>query len=273
MKRGCVFHRISQVLAPGAAPTNLLIVATVLALPLAARPKASFFRGLALTAVALLVGLGILPAGDWLLRPLENRFPPYSENETTPSGLIVLGGFLSHEETLGGWHTEPNQSAGRLFAVASLARHYPNAIVLVSGGPIDPVTNTSEADAVAGYLEELAVPQRRILEERGSADTFENARFCAVLVHPRPGERWLLVTSAWHMPRAMGAFRAAGFDVVAAPADWRVGPSLWPQGWSASANLAKVDLATKEYIGLLAYRFAVRSAQLWPRPAGSKARS
>ena len=104
--------------------------------------------------------------------------------------------------------------------------------------------------------------------ESESRTTAENATFTRQLVSPKPGERWLLVTSAFHMPRSMGAFRKAGFEVEAYPVDWR------SRGWSdlaspfssLSMGLARTDTAVHEWTGLIAYWMTGRSSELFPGP-------
>jgi uncharacterized SAM-binding protein YcdF (DUF218 family) len=104
------------------------------------------------------------------------------------------------------------------------------------------------------------------LEPR-SRNTVENAVFSKAIAQPKPGERWLLVTSAQHMPRSVGAFRQAGFPVEAYPVAWRTdvhyrfGLSL-----TIGSNLARLDLAANEWVGLLAYWLAGQSSALWPAP-------
>jgi uncharacterized SAM-binding protein YcdF (DUF218 family) len=122
------------------------------------------------------------------------------------------------------------------------------------------VGQTGEADAICAYLTIMGVEPKRLLLERRSRDTFENAQFSFAMAKPKPGERWLLVTSAYHMPRAVGCFRGVGFDVTAAPADWQLRQRL--SSWSASRNLSKVNLAVKEYVGLLVYRVLGKTPSL-----------
>lgn len=263
-----MFHGISQasslLLTPTNALTGLLACGLIVALvPRVAVPG----RRLVTAATIALATLAIFPVGDWLLAPLETRFPGYRPTNGSPvAGIIVLGGSVSLRDAPGAPHPQPNEATDRLFEAARLARDFPGVRVLVSGGPVDPATNVSEADLVAGYLEELGVAPARILRERRSQDTYENARFSAALVHPTSRERWLLVTSAYHMPRAVGCFRPAGFTVSAAPADWRGNREGLPTSWSASANLRKVDVAWKEYVGLVAYRLRGRTTALFPGP-------
>jgi uncharacterized SAM-binding protein YcdF (DUF218 family) len=95
----------------------------------------------------------------------------------------------------------------------------------------------------------------------------ENAEFSRALAAPKPGERWLLVTSAFHMPRAMGLFRAAQFPVEAYPVDWRTaaGDRLFPFD-TVSAGLRRTDTAVREWVGLIGYRLTGRSRTLFPGP-------
>ena len=249
------------------APTNLIALVTLVGLALCVWPRMAVAgRRLTLTSAVVFTALAVLPIGDWMLAPLEDRFPPTAAQRGPITGIVVLGGSVSLMDEPGRPQAEPNQASSRLFVAAQLAEIYPSASILVSGGPIVPTTGRSEADAVAAILVRLGVAPTRILRERASADTYENARFSAAMVHPQRGQRWLLVTSAFHMPRAVGAFRKAGFDVVAAPADWRANGRSDGLTWSAVSNLGKVDVASKEYIGLFSYRLVGRTDRLFPGP-------
>jgi uncharacterized SAM-binding protein YcdF (DUF218 family) len=99
-------------------------------------------------------------------------------------------------------------------------------------------------------------------------DTYENALFTARILDPKPGERWLLVTSAWHMPRAMGCFRRAGFAVEAWPVDYRTPGRLEPMRFHSSIpeGLRRIDFVVREYIGLAVYYLAGRTEALLPAP-------
>jgi uncharacterized SAM-binding protein YcdF (DUF218 family) len=121
---------------------------------------------------------------------------------------------------------------------------------------------------VGGALASLGLDPARLTLESASRTTAENARLTARLVAPRPGETWWLVTSAFHMPRAVSAFRAAGFPVVAYPIDHRTGgiaDALRPFA-SVSEGLRRTDVAAREWIGLLAYRASGRTSTLFPEP-------
>jgi uncharacterized SAM-binding protein YcdF (DUF218 family) len=126
----------------------------------------------------------------------------------------------------------------------------------------------AEAGAVRRFAGALGIDPDRILVEDRSRTTEENAAFSKALVEPKPGERWLLVTSAWHMPRAVGCFRQAGFGVTAYPVDFRTrGASDARRPFAfVSDGLRRVDVAAREWAGLLAYRLAGRVPELFPGP-------
>jgi uncharacterized SAM-binding protein YcdF (DUF218 family) len=219
-------------------------------------------------AAIVLTILAVLPVGDWLLWPLETRFAPFKPDGAPVMGIIVLGGAVSFHDAPGAPRAQPNEAFDRVIAAARLARAFPESRVLVSGGPLDPITQTAEADFVAGYLTELGVDPSRLTVERRSRNTFENAQFSRRLAGASATQRWLLVTSAFHMPRAMACFRRAGFNVAAAPVDWRRSGGR-AEAWSSTSALEKVDLAVREYGGLLVYRALGRTSTLFPAPGAA----
>jgi len=226
-------------------------------------------RALAALGVLLLLIAGLSPLGNALMLPLEERFPPWDASRGAPAGIIVLGGAIGPEISAARGMTDLNESAERLTATAALAQKYPAARIVYSGGNARLVlTGGIEADYAIDLLESLGVARARVLAERQSRNTIENAEFSRKLAGPKPGERWLLVTSAYHMPRAIGAFRRAGFPVEAYPVDWRTrGPiDLWLPFETVTAGLRRTDTATREWIGLVAYWLTGRSSELFPAP-------
>jgi uncharacterized SAM-binding protein YcdF (DUF218 family) len=149
-----------------------------------------------------------------------------------------------------------------------LARRYPSALVVYSGGD-DSLTRgrTTEASEAGRLLAAMGVdPARMVLEDR-SRNTDENARFTGDIVHPEPSQVWLLVTSAWHMPRSMGLFRKAGFNVVAYPVDYRSrGDGADWRAEESTRRIRSFNLAVHEWIGLVVYRLTGRTDDLFPAP-------
>ena len=230
---------------------------------------AALGRKLAVTTLVLLALVAFSPLGNLLLYPLESRFPAWDPSRGAPDGIIVLGGSVDID--LSAAHRTPvvSHAADRMLAPAELARRYPNARIVFTGGTANLVaTEAREADYSAPILEGLGIPKERLILERESRNTWENAIFTKQLVAPKAGERWLLVTSAFHMPRSMGIFRRAGFNVEAYPVDWRMGgrDQLFAFTRNGANGLGKTDVAMREWIGLVAYRIMGRTDELLPGP-------
>ena len=151
--------------------------------------------------------------------------------------------------------------------MAMLARHFPDIPIIVAAGSGDVRgERATEAAAIAPYLEALGIAPSRVTLEAVSRNTFENAVESWRRIGPEPGGRWLLVTSAFHMPRAMGVFRAAGWDPVPYPVDYLVsGQERWPV-LAPAARWLDLRLAVHEYAGLLGYYLAGYSNTLFPGP-------
>ena len=170
---------------------------------------------------------------------------------------------------------QPVLSDGERMAVAAiLAKRYPDARVIFSGGNGSLLAaSSSEAQEAQKLLVELGVDPARITLEDASRNTDENARFTAKLVGPRSAQRFLLVTSAYHMPRSMGLFEKAGFNVTAFPVAFRTLGEGRDLLWETHAprNLETFEIAAKEWIGLVAYWATGRIENLFPGPrrAGS----
>jgi uncharacterized SAM-binding protein YcdF (DUF218 family) len=158
-------------------------------------------------------------------------------------------------------------SVARMIAAAALARRYPNARIVFTGGSADLLSSDArEADYAIEVFEGLGIPRERLTIERRSRNTAENAEFSRIVAAPKSGERWLLVTSAFHMPRSVGLFRKAGFAVEPYPVDWRAGVDLWAWRPLSLEGLGVVDASVREWMGLLAYRISGKTSELFPGP-------
>jgi uncharacterized SAM-binding protein YcdF (DUF218 family) len=264
-----VFFFLSKTLGILALPTDFLIVVGLVGVVLLATRFAHLGRRLMLMSIALLALCAFSPLGNWLLYPLESRFPPWDASHGAPDGIVVLGGSIDADLSVA--HDAPvlGGAAGRIFAAAALARQYPDARIVFSGGSANLIDNDArEADYAGTIFESLGIAKTRLIMERRSRNTQENAAFSRALALPKPGERWLLITSAFHMPRAVGLFRKAGFAVEAYPVDWRVGgrSDLFRCFAIAHDGLARTDTAVREWIGLLAYRMSGKIDELLPGP-------
>jgi uncharacterized SAM-binding protein YcdF (DUF218 family) len=261
-----MFFVLSKTFGLLALPTNFMIIlgliGAVLTLTRLARPG----RGLMVTAILLLMIAGFTPLGNLVLAPLEDRFPAWDPAKGAPDGIVVLGGPIDPDLSLVHGMPVTLGGADRLIQAAALARRYPDARILFTGGSANLVsTNAKEADQAAELLMSLGVPKERLILERQSRNTYENAVFSRAMVMPKPGERWLLVTSAYHMPRSVGLFRKAGFPVEPYPVDWRVTSVSDFETFSVQ-GLRRTDIAVREWVGLVAYWLRGRTDQLFPGP-------
>jgi uncharacterized SAM-binding protein YcdF (DUF218 family) len=159
-----------------------------------------------------------------------------------------------------------NDGADRIRYAGMLARQRSGVPVLISGGQVFARPGMrSEAEAMADMLVELGVARDRIKLESASRTTAENAAFAKTLAAGTSAP-WLLVTSAYHMPRAMGVFRKAGVPVIAAPTDWHGDDDAPLLLFRAADQLNKFDFVAHEYVGLLGYWLGGKTSSLFPAP-------
>jgi uncharacterized SAM-binding protein YcdF (DUF218 family) len=221
-------------------------------------------------SVVLLAICGFSPLGRLLLYPLESRFPPWDAVRGAPDGIIVLGGSIDVDLSAAHGVAVTSGGADRLIAAAMLANRYPNARIIYSGGSSRLISGDArEADYATALFESLGVSRKRLTMEPRSRNTQENAEFSKALAAPKSGERWLLVTSAYHMPRSAGLFRKAGFEVETYPVDWRGGEraNLLMFSTVALDGLERTDVALREWMGLVAYWATGKIDRLLPGPA------
>lgn len=253
-------------------PSSLAVVSILVGLALSATARHQRFgRGLAWGGALFLLAAGMLPLGNVLILPLEQRFA--SEPSPKPGdridGIIILGGFEDGWVSAGRGMLTTNEAGERLTEAVRLSRIFPDARIVFSGGVGTLLRPGADATGpVQAYLVDVGVARERIALEGKSRNTYENAQYSAALLRPTPEQRWLLITSAYHMPRATALYRQAGFAVRAYAVDYRTrGPEdrLRPFE-SIPAGFMRLDLAFKEWLGLIAYRVLGRTDELLPRP-------
>ncbi|SIQ73664.1 YdcF family protein [Bosea sp. TND4EK4] len=262
-----MFFVLSKIVWFFGSPVNCAILAAGLAAVLAFTRFARLARWLGAVAMAVLVLLAFSPLPRAVIRPLEDRFPQQDAAKGPVTGIVVLGGAVG----MARGDVVLNASASRMTKAVELARLHPQAKVVFTGGAANLVSAVqyTEADGARRLFEGLGLEPARLVMEDKSRNTWENATFTRRLVEPKPGERWLLVTSAWHMPRAIGVFRKAGFPIEAFPVDyWSRGkPDDFLRPYSRAPRALEIaDNGFKEWVGLLAYRLAGYSDELFPKP-------
>lgn len=219
-------------------------------------------------------GLGVYlvvlatPLPPLVVLPLEERFARPALAPERVEGVIVLGGAVDQNLAEARGIPALNGAAERMTELVILARRYPEARLVFTGGQGSLVHGgVTEADVARDLFLAMGVPSDRLVFEGDSRNTWENAVFTHRLVSPRPSETWLLITSASHMPRSVGAFRRAGWQVVPWPVNYRTGRSfaaLYDDPFPLRLQLFETGL--REWLALIAYRLLGRSDALFPAP-------
>jgi len=265
-----VFFFLSKTIGVLLLPSNLMMAIGIAGLILLITRFARLGRKLVVASLLSLAICGYSPLGNLLIYPLEQRFPQWDSAGGAPDGILVLGGSIKPDLSAARGVAVFGTSVDRVIAAAGLARRYPNARVVFSGGNANLASSDAakEADFALPVFESFGIARDRLTIERHSRNTFENAEFSKALVSPKAGERWLLVTSAFHMPRSVGVFRKVGFAVEPYPVDWRTGRpgDLLKLSDYLTDGLDRVDAASREWIGLLAYWMTGKTSALFPGP-------
>ena len=236
-----------------AAPSHLLLWLTVLTAVALAVGRPRLGRWLATVTALLFVVFGVLPTGDWLAQRLEDQYRRPAVLPARVDGILDLGGGLGDDILVARHAPATALSEARLVSTFELARRYPAARVVFSGG----WGRYADAAAAAYGFAQMGLDPRRLTLESRSHDTFENLVFSRQLAKPKPGEVWVLATSAIQMPRAMAVARRLGWPMIPWPTDYLTRPAAGRPlaDWlDVVGNLQRADAALHEDIGLIAYR-------------------
>lgn len=229
------------------------------------RRRHGFF--LVLVSTVSLSAIAVLPISATVVMPLEDRFPTPALPDHV-DGIVVLGGSVVPPVSVARGRPTVRESSDRLFAAVALARRYPDARVILVGGVVMPKPGAiPESWVMRDVLESSGIDGKRIEVETASRNTWENALYARDIARPAPGQVWVLVTSANHMPRAVGCFRQLGFAVLPYPVDYlTTGKVRLGEGAEVSKELRRFDIAVHEWIGLLGYRMLGWTNELFPGP-------
>jgi len=251
------------------APSHLLLWLTLLTAVALIFGRPRLGRWLAIVTALVLVVFGVLPTGHWLAERLEDQYPRPAALPAHVDGILDLGGGLGDDILVARHAPAAALSEARLVSTFELARRFPAARVVFSGG----WGRHPDADAAAYVFAQMGLDPRRLTLENRSRDTLENLLFTRRLVRPKPGEVWVLATSAIQMPRAMAVARRLGWTMIPWPTDYltRPGPRPLADYLDVLGNLARSDAALHEVLGLVAYRMR-GAGSAPPAAAGNVAR-
>ena len=245
---------------------NLLFISIIgIALALALR----WYRAARLISYGLVIFcviLAILPFGMIVIQALENRFPQNPKLPTKIHGVLVLGGIINAEITEARAAPAMSDGVERISELKVLLKHSPELRIVFTGGSGDPLKQQfKEAHSVPEVLKRFEIKLASVVFEDRSRNTHENAVFTYQIVRPKDDENWVLVTSAFHMPRSVGVFRKAGWRIIPYPVDYKTtGNEPFRLGFDFRGGISGFATALHECLGLLFYWLTDRSDSLFP---------
>ena len=254
-------------------PGNLFIIVLTAGALLLWTSKARLGRGLVSLALLGALSVTVFPVGKTMMGMLENRFKRLEPMPENISGIIVLGGVFNQFIAKKRGSAAPNFAPGRFAEFVRLAKLYPDARLVFTGGSGSlSRPDVKEADFAGPLLKSWGLDIARVIFENRSRNTFENANYSKALMQPKPGEKWILITSAFHMPRAIGVFRRAGWNVLPAPVEYLTAgdESLWPPQFKFRRGINTFSHAIHEWLGLSFYWLTGRTDTLIPAPRDQK---
>ncbi|ACB95304.1 YdcF family protein [Beijerinckia indica] len=264
-----MFFNLSKIFWLFAEPGSFIILLGLLGLILVFTPWVKAGQRLQAIAILLLAFVLLTPFGAFVVRPLEDRFPNPDLHAIDPAGIIVLGGGMDSRESKARGVPILNTAGSRMTAGVELSRLFPQAKLIFTGGSGDLMGDQPSESIYARELwQNLGVPAEQMVFEGNSRNTWENAVFTRDLIKPKPEDRYLLVTSAAHMPRSVGIFRKVGFNVIPYNANYMtIGDARdWSVTTLAHDRLRMLSFGLREWIGLLAYRLTGKTSDFFPGP-------
>lgn len=261
-----LFFWLSKLIWLIIAPDSLLLILLLLAWILLWRGNVRMAKRFLGLVVSVMLLVALFPVDEWFLYPLEKRFPVNPALPMKVDGIIVLGGAEDAERSSAWNQAEVNEWAERFLAAIALARQYPAAKLVFTGGSSNMLSQGPKgADVAMALFKQQGLDITRITFERNSRNTFENAVFTKAMVKPHAAENWVLVTSAFHMPRSVGIFCKAEWPVIPYPVDHQTRPdALFRVDLDLALHLDHLTVGVREWVGLIAYYATGKTTALLP---------
>jgi uncharacterized SAM-binding protein YcdF (DUF218 family) len=264
---GDLFFYSSKIIWRIISPDSLFVLLLLIAALLFYFGHVDSARRLFTGIVVMVLFLSLLPIGNWMLYPLESRFRHNPDLPEHVDGIIILGGSVKAGMSAEWQQLETNRHAERLHSFIELARKYPDARLLFTGGNASINRDKpTEADMLKRHLNRLGINPERVIIENQARNTAENAYYAKQLAKPEDGSNWILITTAFHMPRSVGLFCQTSWPVIPYPVDHQTNPSrLMGISFNLLGHANSLNLALHEWTGLLAYYLTGRISSPFPQ--------
>ena len=249
-------------------PEKVVILLLLIGTVLIWTRRNSTGRWLITIAAIILLIPTLLPLSNFLIWPLEERFSPPAEPLKNVAGIIVLGGPERAVITAARGQPSLNQGGERLTTFIALARRYPDAKLVYAGGAGSLTKQDFKSNQTAQLLfGQLGLNADRVLLDSKARNTAENAKNVLNLLGKKPEGNWILLTSAYHMPRSVGIFRKIGWNVIPYPVDYQTS-GQWRFDFKLATfnNFSNFSRGMKEWVGLVVYRLMGKTSELFPGP-------
>ena len=262
-----LFFFVSKIIWIIISPDSLLLILIIFSLVLLYLDKHKQAKILLSIVSGLLILISFFPIGEWLLYPLESRFQTNPVLPDKIAGIIVLSGSENTVLSPQWQQVELGDATERDLMFLALARKYPEAKLLFTGGSGSLLEQKDKAADIAKKLfKQLNFDVTRIVFEKESRNTYENAIYSKKIVQPFKNENWILITTGWHMPRSVGIFCKAEWPVIPYPVDHQTNKdNLFRISFNLSNNLRMLKIAIKEWLGLFAYYLSGKTTSFLPK--------
>lgn len=219
-----------------------------------------------LTLIAI-IAFGIIPLGPLLITLLERQYPASSAMPSQIDGIIVLGGAFEPAMSRKMGQLSVNDSIERFLCFVDLGKKNPSAMMISSGGNGDILNpDVLESDDAKAFFALTTLNNRDIVYEDKSKNTYENALYSKEIAKPNKGENWVVITSAYHMPRAVGIFQKLDWDIIPYPCDFKTSGDykIFNNLPNIAMNFSYLNIAIKEIFGMIVYYLTGKSAFIFP---------
>ncbi len=262
-----LFFIISKIAWAFLSPSNLIILLLFFGSLLLLVNITSWAKKILIPTAIIALMLTAYPFGDYLIAPLEHRFSQPSILPEHIDGIIILGGGEDLKRSISWNRSELGMAGDRYIGAKELANHFPNAPIIFTGGSgsLSLQDTAGEGSVAKQLLTTIGIAENRLIIESKSRNTYENFKSIKPLL-PVVNGHYLLVTSAFHMPRSVGIARKQGINITAYPVDFRSSSAELRQiNFNLFKNLEALEPAWKEWIGLTVYYWTGKTSVWFPR--------